>query len=193
MASYIKTLKDERENTVYPQTLASAVITTGGTDIESAIAGKADASAVSSKITVGNVTPSDLTAAVFDAIYPIGSIYMSATMSTAAQVAAAFGGTWVAWGAGRVPVGVDTSQVEFDTVEETGGEVTHTLTIDEMPKHYHNLGQMYDGYHLTGQTSQPRGVYADFAQAVHTTSVGDSQAHNNLQPYITCYMYKRTA
>lgn len=193
MASYIKTLKDERENTVYPQTLASAVITTGGTDIESAIAGKADASAVSSKITVGNVTPSDLTAAVFDAIYPIGSIYMSATMSTAAQVAAAFGGTWVAWGAGRVPVGVDTSQVEFDTVEETGGEVTHTLTVDEMPSHYHNLGQMYDGYHLTGQTSQPRGVYADFAQAVHTTSVGGSQAHNNLQPYITCYMYKRTS
>ena len=62
-----------------------------------------------------------------DKIYPVGSIYMSATMSTAEQVHSALGGTWVKWGAGRVPVGVDPSQTEFDTVEETGGEKNHTL------------------------------------------------------------------
>lgn len=191
--SYIKILKEANGDITYPQTLASAVITTGGTDIETAIASKADASTVSGKINIGGVTATDLTASVFSAIYPVGSIYMSATMNTADQVQAAFGGTWVAWGSGRVPVGVDTSQTEFDTVEETGGEKTHTLSVDEMPNHGHNLGQMYDGYHLTGQTSQPRGVYADYAQAVHTTKTGGGQAHNNLQPYITCYMYKRTA
>lgn len=191
--SYIKILKEANGDITYPQTLASAVITTGGTDIETAIASKANASTVSGKIDMGDVTAADLTASVFSAIYPVGSIYMSATMDSTAQVEAAFGGTWVAWGAGRVPVGVDTSQTEFDTVEETGGEKTHTLIVDEIPSHYHNLGQMYDGYHLTGQTGQPRGVYADYAQAVHTTSIGGGQAHNNLQPYITCYMYKRTA
>ena len=127
---------------------------------------------------------------IFNLIYPVGSIYMSVNNTDPGTL---FGGTWVAWGAGRVPVGVDTNDENFDTVEETGGEKTHTLIVDEIPSHYHNLGQMYDGYHLTGSTSQPRGVYADYAQAVHTTSIGGGQAHNNLQPYITCYMWKRTA
>ena len=58
---------------------------------------------------------------MIDKIYPVGSIFMSATLSTASAVSNALGGTWVAWGTGRVPVGVDTSQTEFDTVEETGG------------------------------------------------------------------------
>lgn len=129
-----------------------------------------------------------------DRVYPVGSIYMSATHSTADAVAEALGGgTWVAWGAGRVPVGVDANDTDFDAAEETGGEKSHTLIVDEIPSHYHNLGQMYDGYHLTGQTGQPRGVYADYAQAVHTTKTGGGQAHNNLQPYITVYMWKRTA
>lgn len=130
---------------------------------------------------------------VRETLYPVGSIYMSATMSTVDEVQATFGGTWEAWGSGKVPVGVDPEDTDFDTVEETGGEKTHTLTVEEMPSHYHNLGQMYDDYHLTGTTSQPRGVYADYAQAIHTTSVGGGEAHNNLQPYITCYMFKRIA
>lgn len=130
---------------------------------------------------------------VRETLYPVGSIYMSATMSTVDEVQATFGGTWEAWGSGKVPVGVDPEDTDFDTVEATGGEKTHTLTVEEMPSHYHNLGQMYDDYHLTGTTSQPRGVYADYAQAIHTTSVGGGEAHNNLQPYITCYMFKRIA
>lgn len=192
MASYIKTLKEDNGDITYPQTLASAVITTGGTDIETAIASKADTSTVSGKIDMGDVTAADLTASVFSAIYPVGSIYMSATMSTAAQVQAAFGGTWVAWGAGRVPVGVDTTQTEFDTVEETGGEKTHTLTIAEMPSHAHKVhagwgaGSMGNNYFRV-DSNNPRSQWDD------TFPTGGDQAHNNLQPYITCYMYKRTA
>lgn len=128
---------------------------------------------------------------VRETLYPVGSIYMSATMSTVDEVQATFGGTWEAWGSGKVPVGVDLEDEDFAEAELTGGEKTHTLTVEEIPSHYHNLGQMYDEYHLTGNTSQPRGVYADHAQAVHTTSTGGGQAHNNLQPYITCYMFKR--
>ena len=71
---------------------------------------------------------------IFNAIYPVGSIYMS-TLST--DPSSIFGGTWESWGNGRVPVGVDENQSEFATVEKTGGELTHTLTAAEMPSHTH--------------------------------------------------------
>lgn len=129
-------------------------------------------------------------------IYPVGSIYMSATMSTVAQVQTALGGTWVKWGAGRVPVGVDTSQTEFNSVGKTGGEKTHTLTVDEMPSHSHNIyfvdttgGSVgkRDGLYYNG------GWWGNTVGAPNVGNTGGGQAHNNLQPYITCYMYKRTA
>ena len=131
-----------------------------------------------------------------DAFYPVGSIYMTATLSTAADVEAALGGTWVAWGAGRVPVGVDTSQTEFDTVEETGGEKTHTLTIEEMPSHSHSIYTVDSG---SGNQGKRDGLYyqggwwGNGIGAPNVGNTGGSKAHNNLQPYITCYMYKRTA
>lgn len=195
MASYTKVLKEANGDIVYPQTLASAVITTGGYDLDTAIASKADASAVNGKINVGNVTASDLTASVFSAIYPVGSIYMSTTMTSASQVASAFGGTWVAWGAGRVPVGVNTSDSDFDTAEETGGEKTHVLSGAEMPQHTHSLKIRYDSGsvrhdYAVNYTASACNGWADSGLIYNA---GNSQAHNNLQPYITCYMYKRTA
>lgn len=48
-------------------------------------------------------------------------------------------GTWQLWGSGRVPVGVDTSQTEFNTVEKTGGEKTHKLTVAELASHTHTF------------------------------------------------------
>ena len=48
-----------------------------------------------------------------------------------------FGGTWVAWGSGRVPVGVNTGDSNFSTVEKTGGASTHTLTAAQIPAHTH--------------------------------------------------------
>lgn len=132
---------------------------------------------------------------MIDKIYPVGSIFMSATLSTAAAVGNALGGTWVKWGAGRVPVGVDTSQTEFNTVEKTGGEKTHTLTIDEIPSHNHAFivpprygWEWGDGGAMFGQKNN---TSANNTQL--TGNTGGGQAHNNLQPYITCYMYKRTA
>ncbi len=98
-------------------------------------------------------------------------------------------GTWQIWGAGRVPVGVDTSQTEFNTVEKTGGEKTHTLAINEMPSHYHEVG---DDKNAFGAGSYPNNRVLAGA-GLKTSSAGGGQAHNNLQPYITCYMWKRTA
>lgn len=152
-------------------------------------------------ITTGMIADGAVTAAKIDvstvmaAIYPVGSIYMSATMSTAAQVEAAFGGTWAAWGAGRVPVGVDTYQTEFDTVEETGGAKTVTLTVDQIPSHDHGALNWADGFSGGSQAGYKTILEGNpVTNNVKTCkATGGGQSHNNLQPYITCYMYKRTA
>lgn len=150
----------------------------------------------SSMIEDGAVTARKLDiSTVMEAIYPVGSIYMSATMSTVIQVQTAFGGTWVAWGVGRVPVGVDTSQTEFDTVEETGGEKTHQLTIAEMPSHNHSK-EFVDTTSGGSGYGKRNGFYYNggwWGNYDSVTNTGGDGAHNNLQPYITCYMYKRTA
>ena len=124
---------------------------------------------------------------VINYLYPVGSIYMSATMSTVAQVQAAFGGTWVKWGAGRVPVGVNTSETEFNTVEKTGGS-------KYLQQHSHETINWAGGYQ-TGSQSDFFTVLAgnsttNTKKAVANAGTGNS---GNLQPYITCYMYKRTA
>jgi len=186
MATYIKTLKEDNGDITYPQTKASAVLLNNNSDLETELANCVTAEEIASTADV------DLRTTILNMIYPVGSIYASVTMSTAAQVMTAFGGTWVAWGAGRVPVGVDTSDTDFDTAEETGGEKTHTLTTGEMPSHTHNV------YGRTGNTAAGSNCYqgrnwAGTAVTTDTSSAGGGNAHNNLQPYITCYMYKRTA
>ena len=77
-----------------------------------------------------NFTSSDI-AYLYDKIYPIGSIYMSTSNTNPGTM---FGGTWVAWGSGKVPVGVDADNGNFNTVEKTGGALTHTHTG---PSHTH--------------------------------------------------------
>jgi len=127
-------------------------------------------------------------------VYPVGSIYINASDGTNPGTLLGFG-TWVAFGAGRVPVGIDATQTEFDTAEETGGAKTHTLTISEMPSHTHNLGSK-------DSTAGDGGAFneefiedpADTTNGPNVTSssTGGGSAHNNLQPYIVVYMWKRT-
>jgi hypothetical protein len=120
-------------------------------------------------------------------LYPVGSIYMNASSGTNPGTLIGFG-TWVAFGAGRVPVGIDSGDTDFDTAEETGGAKTHTLTVDEMPAHTHsvpNSGSQNNSFD-SGTT-----VGNDVTGT--SGSTGGGQAHNNLQPYIVVYMWKRTA
>lgn len=70
-------------------------------------------------------------------IFPIGYIYMSVLSTNPGTLFG--GGTWVRIGQGRVLVGQDATQTEFDTVEETGGEKTHTITSAELPAHTHAI------------------------------------------------------
>lgn len=130
----------------------------------------------------------DLTKQLFLLMHRVGDIIFSTSDENPSTI---YGGTWVAWGKGQVPVGVDTSDSDFNTVEKTGGEKEHTLTVDEMPSHKHDFGQQF------ATTSNLSGEYGYYMIAGTQTDVikntGGNQPHNNLQPYITCYMWKRTA
>lgn len=123
-------------------------------------------------------------------VYPVGSVYINASVSTNPATLLGFG-TWTAFGSSRVLVGVDTSQTEFDTLGKTGGAKTHTLTVNEIPPHSHTINGSIA--HSNGSTYP--GVTDDFSQPryIQTQNQGGGAAHNNLQPYITVYMWLRTA
>lgn len=122
---------------------------------------------------------------------PVGSIHLS-VVATNPNTTLGYG-TWIAWGAGRVPVSLDAAQTEFTTVEQTGGEKTHLLTTAEMPSHSHAEQS------LTTGSTQVNGLTKSTTSAtvqvlgVSTGLTGGGAAHNVLQPYIVCYMWKRTA
>lgn len=146
-----------------------------------------------------------------DWIYPVGSIYMSANEGNPALL---FGGTWVAWGAGRVPVGFNGSDGNFNSSEKTGGSKTINI------QHNHGLsnaraavGRADSSLSTMSYTSggNPHNVYFDREFSYYggisggskhatdtsliygNTNNGGSTAASVLQPYIVCYMWKRTA
>lgn len=125
--------------------------------------------------------------------FPVGSVFI-AVVSTNPGTLLGYG-TWVAFAAGRVLVGFDAGQVEFDTVEETGGEKTHTLTVAEMPAHDHDqMRHVTATGALSGITTAPdTSSSSPGVLGPKTGSTGGGGAHNNLQPYIVVYMWKRTA
>lgn len=132
---------------------------------------------------------------ILKSIYPIGSIYINAGDNTNPEDLLGFG-TWVAWGAGRVPVGYNSSDLDFNSAEKTGGEKTHTLTVSEMPSHNHNINVkiLAGQYDVTGDTyGRIASSGSNNSNVATSESVGGNAAHNNMPPYITCYMWKRTA
>jgi hypothetical protein len=168
--------------------------------------------------TAGNSTTLLATTAFVQAalatLHPVGSIYINATVATNPGTLLGFG-TWTAFGAGRVMVGFDSGNALFDTAEETGGAAdatlpshTHTGTTDSGGGHNHTAGGNAAIAHFgTGASATHRGVsdvsntsgIADLdAVAAHvhtitTASAGTSGTNANYQPYITVYMWKRTA
>ena len=128
-------------------------------------------------------------------IYPVGSIYINATNSTNPGTLLGFG-TWVAFGAGRVPVGIDSSDSDFDSAEETGGAKTVALTTSQLPSHTHNISFSESG---PGGGNINTNFFAGIANNTSgaktkvSDATGSGSAHNNVQPYIVVYMWKRTA
>jgi hypothetical protein len=165
--------------------------------------------------------------AALQALHPVGSVYINATNN--ANPSTYFGfGTWVAFGAGRVPVGFNAADPLFDSAEETGGSKdatlpshTHTGTTASAGDHSHRAGISMSS--VGAQTAQ-FSSYSDqsssatrylggpgtesgtgFNSGVNTQTVGahthtfttnstgSSGTNANLQPYITVFMWKRTA
>ena len=125
---------------------------------------------------------------------PIGTIL---TTTNSANPSNYLGGTWERYGKGQVLVGVDENDDDFNEANKTGGEKEHTLTIDEMPSHTHQVGRWNpsgSGFDqnqrkLAAAPNNGTGVNG----AVETAANGGSKAHNNMQPYISVYMFRRTA
>lgn len=141
--------------------------------------------------------------AALQALHPVGSIYINATSST--NPATLFGfGTWVAFGAGRVPVGFDSGNPLFDSAEETGGSadaivVSHTHTLTD-PGHTHtttiptsDVGNSRQALYSTDNGASTSLTTSTSTTGISVNTTGSSGTNANYQPYITVYMWKRTA
>jgi hypothetical protein len=122
---------------------------------------------------------------------PVGSIYINASASTNPATLLGYG-TWVAFGSGRVLVGHDSGDADFNTAEKVGGAKTHTLTINELPKIWADGNVVGVRPGNAGFNTGSGSGFEAGSSAVTLTNGGD-EAHNNLQPYITVHMWKRVA
>lgn len=150
--------------------------------------------------------------------WPVGAIFFGA-VSTSPATLLGFG-TWVRFGQGRMPIGQDGANTRWDVAEETGGSETITLTTSQIPSHNHlqdphNHTQNAHDHAQDNATvlntvgvlvANPAGssiralggrTSADQATNQATTatnqSAGGDQSHDNMPPFITVYMWKRTA
>jgi hypothetical protein len=144
-------------------------------------------------------------AALAASLYPVGSIYINATSAVNPATLLGFG-TWTAFAAGRVMVGFNSSNALFDTAEETGGSAdaivvshTHTATVTD-PGHTHTFVQAVGLQPQSGSStpcltsSSTQNTSTAFTGiSVTNASAGSSGTNANYQPYITVYMWKRTA
>lgn len=148
--------------------------------------------------------------AALAAIYPVGSIYTNATNSTNPGTLLGFG-TWTAFGSGRVPVGYDSGDSSFNSAEKTGGSkdaitVSHTHSITDSG-HQHSssiaptssgifpfgAGGTINGGSYGGAATGSAALVSSETTGISINSAGSSGTNANLPPYITVYMWKRTA
>lgn len=137
---------------------------------------------------------------ILNSIYPIGSVYISTVAVSPADL---FGGTWVQI-KGRFLLGADSTY----SAGSTGGEETHTLTVNEIPAHAGHLpvnNGSHTGYGDAGGLYLSQGTMATYGtdprgwdnngSEMTPTGVdrGGDQAHNNMPPYLAVYMWERTA
>ena len=132
---------------------------------------------------------------VIDMVYPVGAIYMSVNSTNPGNL---FGGTWE-----QIKDRFMLACGNTYAAGSTGGEATHTLTIDELARHDH-VEAMQAGNGLRANcvmkgSGDRSGVplqvdqYETKAIVLSTNETGGSKAHNNMPPYLAVYMWKRTA
>jgi hypothetical protein len=149
------------------------------------------------------VTAAKLATDALELAYPVGSVYMNASVATNPATLLGFG-TWATFGAGKVPVGIDTTDDDFDVVGSgtntnlTTGAKTHTLGVTEIPPHKHQVQIEQAAASVdfgTGTGVRPPLAARDTDQGnvgENSDGTGNASPHNNLQPYIVVYMWTRT-
>ena len=116
----------------------------------------------------------------------VGQVIMSTTLDTAAKVKAIYGGTWEAWGKGKVPVGVDPNDTDFNAPNKSGGAKTVDL------QHRHSYSNAYSStYNNASGNKYTNGETV--SNVVQYTSYSGSTTQSIMQPYQTLYMWIRTA
>ncbi len=120
--------------------------------------------------------------AIFDAVYPVGSIYFAYNHTNPGTL---FGGTWT-----RLSGGFLWASQSGDVIGQTGGAKTHTLTVDELPAHSH--GSTYSG-NVSGTKTHAWLASGGSSMAYGAVSTGAGQPHNNMPPYIQVSIWRRTA
>lgn len=174
--------------------------------------------------TAGRINLSNLVKAIANVMFPIGHILMTTRNVNPGTY---LGGTWVAWGSGRVPVGVSTDDADYSASERTGGAKTlnlsHSHTVNSHShtvnshKHVAPFGydesayyatdvfgstvRNYSGYSFAAKTSNPASILRLSYTSMESPGTSSSSPGTNSQlgnrdirqPYITCYMWKRTA
>lgn len=123
---------------------------------------------------------------LLNSIYPIGSIYMSVNSTNPENF---IGGTWE-----RIQDKFLLASGSTYSAGSTGGEATHKLTIDEMPKHRHEMIMRNTG---TNYYENPYPPYTAVGDTTNSSAgmlyAGGDQPHNNMPPYLAVYVWKRTA
>lgn len=151
-----------------------------------------------SNIADDGISKEKLKAEVYESLYPVGSMYVNFTDDTDPAVLLGFG----VWSAveGRVVVGYDGTQTEFNAAEKTGGAKTHTLTATEqasMDVHKGGQSNANTDYIDLGTGGGLGGWVISIAATNvgqdRMTAQGGGQPHNNLQPYIVGYVWKRVS
>ena len=133
--------------------------------------------------------------ALANLLYPVGSYYWSSNPTDPGTL---FGGTWE-----QIKDRFVLAAGGSYTVGSTGGEATHTLTVNEMPRHSHDRIACQN-YYLGDNGLPPNGT-AQSAALIATSGAsnqsvgyygtipsGGSAAHNNMPPYIVAYCWHRT-
>ena len=191
----------------------AAAIATKSNGIDTALTGTPTAPTAVAGTNTSQIATTAFVTTALQSLYPVGSIYINAGVSTNPATLLGFG-TWTAFGAGRVMVGLNGGDALFDTLEETGGSkdaavVSHTHSASTSisdPGHSHTrataqVGSAGGTGRFWGTNGINNGTFPDSVDSATTgisastsiTSTGSSGTNANLQPYITVAMWKRTA
>lgn len=162
--------------------------------------------------TAGRINLSNLVKAIANIMLPVGHILMTTRNVNPGTY---LGGTWVAWGSGRVPTGVNANDIAFKTVEKTGGSQTLELAHSHIVNSHKHVapfgyddnvyyaGRMYDsivvqtgglnGYSFKAESSMTSPLRLNYTSKESPGTNSQLGTRDIKQPYITCYMWKRTA